>query len=40
MKSILWYPIVCKLCKSKANWANDGSGDTYCAKCKEDVAFK
>ena len=35
-----WYPLRCKLCKSKANWANEGSGDAYCTQCMEDIAFK
>jgi len=36
----LWYPLRCKLCGTKALWANDGTGDSYCTKCMEDVAFK
>ena len=40
MKSTSWHPLRCKLCKSKANWSNEGSGDAYCTQCMEDIAFK
>jgi len=36
----LWYPLRCKLCGTKAQWANDGTGCSYCTQCMEDIAFK
>jgi hypothetical protein len=35
-----WIALKCKLCGTKAAWANEGTGSHYCTQCMEDVAFK